>query len=212
MKKCIIYALSLFITLFPSSTVFALSDVEYTQMMNDSSFAEADKKLRDSWKQFLSIVNKKDKKSYIDDQKFWVQRGRDILVEHMQDERPSVALEASGEFSRVKAYTAVTNARTYLVAETIRQMTDANYLSSFTGKIITFHDAAGGGWDFIPEDSPVWQPIRISYYWDNVHPALEAFLTNIANTDTRVKIQAKLDHFTSFKHQAPDVFKIDEMK
>ena len=90
-------AFTLFIVVVSfASSIFALSDKEYKQMMRNSGFARADKALNQAWKNAKNSLSGGDFETLKRGQMSWIKSGR--------DNKASLLLE---NMSRVQAYTLV---------------------------------------------------------------------------------------------------------
>ena len=97
--KAKILALMLVLCAVPS---YALSDAEYTQMMKDKNFAQADKQLTQAYRAALKTLakNKTAQEKFRQLQREWIASGRDEDAEAMMS-----------RYNRTRAYTMATRAR-----------------------------------------------------------------------------------------------------
>ena len=108
-------AFTLFIVVVSfASSIFALSDKEYKQMMRNSGFARADKALNQAWKNAKNSLSGGDFETLKRGQMSWIKSGR--------DNKASLLLE---NMSRVQAYTLVTNSRAEFINAYVRGIVSA---------------------------------------------------------------------------------------
>ena len=73
-----IFSLVLVAAVFSGSSVFALSDAEYTEMYRTSPyFKAADDELTQTWKETAQVLSPKEKKSLLQEQRQWLRTERD---------------------------------------------------------------------------------------------------------------------------------------
>ena len=116
--KAKILALILALCAVPS---YALSDAEYTQMMKDKNFAQADKQLTQAYRAALKTLakNKTAQEKFRQAQREWIASGRDEDAEAMM-----------GRYTRTRAYTIATRARAEDLPEIARKYLQSSTSSS----------------------------------------------------------------------------------
>ncbi len=112
---------------------YALSDVEYNQMMEDDNFNYVEKELTNTWKKIIKLVDKNSKENLLESQRKWVSKDRDINAK---------LLMSAKKYSKIQAYTQVTSARNTILNKLIYQINNPNSKVSFNSEIVSYNNGS----------------------------------------------------------------------
>ena len=199
MKKVIIIFTCILFLLGENS--YSLTDKEYNNFLSSSSdFKKYDTELNDLWKILINKIPTNQKKELLNDQRYYVNKGRDIdasNVLYKDDNRDSKNI------TKLDRYILSTRKRLQELQNYLQYLDDGEI--TIEGSIIPLRSAEGGGYgicnNIYQDDKYIPVCYRIGYYGELIdNEKFNKLLNDISNNSNNkiVKISGKMDSPNSF--------------
>lgn len=164
---------------------YALSDVEYKQMMEDKNFNYAEERLTNTWKKIIKLIDQNNKEKLLKNQRTWVNKVRDTNAK---------LLMSTKKYSKIQAYTQVTSVRNSILNKLIYQINNPNSKVSFNSKITSYNNDSDTVYMLNIEDIP---SILIGYH-NQFDKDMQKKLYNAAKNNNKIVISGFLYDDISF--------------